>query len=324
LLAYERWKGTDDMKAIRQAVRLVLACLAISASVEAHAAIRFIATTGLDTNVCTRTAPCRTLQKAHDVAAAGDEIQILNSGEFGGAVLTITKSVTISGVGVSATISSPGSTAILIDNAAAKVVLRNLLLFSSGSGGGSGIVVSEASAVHVEHCEIERFGSGIVLVADNSELFVAGSAIRDTSTGILASATGARLTVDDSLLENNKTGMLLDGIRSTVTRTTISGGSDEGILQSGGQLSLSRTTMAGNDNGYLAGPGTVAAFEHCVVRDNASTGITADTLRISDCVVTNNGTGLINGDTTLTRGNNTISGNGTDLVGDPLTPLPGT
>src|SRR5688500_40669 len=95
--------------------------LLLSASVQAQA-IRFIATDGLNTNDCTRAAPCRTLPRGIAATPDGAALQILDSGSFGNAA-TIDKSITISAVGVAAT-----AGAITIDAPGATVVLRGLLL----------------------------------------------------------------------------------------------------------------------------------------------------------------------------------------------------
>src|SRR5262245_44935120 len=75
----------------------------------------FISANGLDTNACTRTAPCRTLQKAHDETNSGGEISLLDPGGYG--TVTITKAISIVNDGV-------GSTGILVPSAGTGITIN--------------------------------------------------------------------------------------------------------------------------------------------------------------------------------------------------------
>ena len=66
----------------------------------------FVASTGNDANNCLRPSPCRTLQRGHNAVAAGGEVVALDSAGYG--TLSITKSVTITGVGVHAAVTASG------------------------------------------------------------------------------------------------------------------------------------------------------------------------------------------------------------------------
>src|SRR5262245_62930525 len=67
----------------------------------------FISANGLDTNTCTRTAPCRTLQKAHDSTNPGGEVNMLDPAGYG--TVVISKAISIVNDGV-------GSAGILVPN----------------------------------------------------------------------------------------------------------------------------------------------------------------------------------------------------------------
>jgi len=58
----------------------------------------FVSGVGSDANPCSRTAPCRTFQQAHNVVSAGGEVVVLDPAGYG--QVTITKSVNIIGDGV--------------------------------------------------------------------------------------------------------------------------------------------------------------------------------------------------------------------------------
>jgi hypothetical protein len=315
----------------RQLVCLVFLVLTAT---HADAAVRFVATTGVDTNACTRTAPCRTIQKAHDVAAAGDEIQILNSGEFG-PTLAISKSITISADGVSATLFNPGPApnAIRIDAAGAAIVLRGLSL-SGGWSGETGILIINAAAVHIERCTVERFGEyGIHLNVAATDVFIAESVSRDNfgwGAAIVGNGPAASLTVDSSRFENNGVdGLYAIDIASTITRSIANGNERDGIHQSADQMNALWTTAADNgESGFQVSGGGELTVRHSIARGNGAIGLLVqalNTARIADSNFTYNGIGIQNGGLVLTRGNNTVAGNTTNIVNTGnIDPLPGT
>src|SRR6185295_7161025 len=80
---------------------MAAACLPV------HAAPRtFVSRTGIDTDPCTRLAPCLTFQAAHNATDPGGEINCASAGDFNGGLtgnFNITKSITIDCGGVAAT-----------------------------------------------------------------------------------------------------------------------------------------------------------------------------------------------------------------------------
>ncbi len=65
---------------------------------QAQATRTWVSGVGDDVNPCSRTAPCKTFAGAISKTAAGGEINILDPGGYG--AVTITKSITIDGVGL--------------------------------------------------------------------------------------------------------------------------------------------------------------------------------------------------------------------------------
>jgi hypothetical protein len=247
---------------------------------------RFISSAGDDANLCTREASCRTLQRGITRTPAGGELQILDAGVYGNDVI-VNKSITISAVGVSATAGN-----IMVDAPGATVVLRGLLL--SGTGGNThGILVANAATVHIVDCQIERFRQrGISIDADNVEVFVANTAVRGNGNAGLwlpSSSSGARVVISTSRFENNST----------------TGVGNNGTGRS--QITIENSIISGN------GTGGIAAFGNGAV------------VRVSNSLVAGNDIGFANvaGSTFLSRGNNTVSGNGADTQG-AITLLPGT
>src|SRR5260221_8869915 len=112
---------------------------------------------GNDADPGSRTAPCKTFAGAISKTADGGEIDTLDPGGFG--ALTITKSLTIDGIGTFASILASGTTGIIINAAGIAVRLRRLSI--NGAGGGiTGIRIVAASTVHIEDCHIFGFTAG--------------------------------------------------------------------------------------------------------------------------------------------------------------------
>ena len=111
----------------------VLLLLAGQAPVGAQATRTWVSGVGDDANPCSRTAPCKTFAGAISKTAAAGEINVLDPGGFGG--VTITKSITISSESFEAGVLVSGTNAIVINAAAADIViLRGLDIEGLGTG----------------------------------------------------------------------------------------------------------------------------------------------------------------------------------------------
>jgi hypothetical protein len=321
------------MNLLRLSLKLSFLCFAIlacSSAVRAQMVIRFVASYGNDANPCTRTQPCRTLQRGVDATPVGSELQVLDTGSYGPTV-NITKSITISAEGVTATLFNPTATAAFTINiVSANIVLGGLTL-SGGGEGLRGIEITEAAVLHIERCEIERFAiQGILLNFADTKLFIKDTVVRANGTdGLLINGNGtaARVSVENSRFENNgEDGMDIDGVESNVTRSVTSGNAGDGIEQSAGRMNVSWTTSAQNGSGYNVGFGGQMTLEYVVGRSNTSAGLNVSggaSSRISNSVFTHNGVGIQNGGVTETRLNNTVTENATNTAGGALLLLGG-
>jgi hypothetical protein len=321
---------------LRLIVRVALAYCALatlSAAAHAQGAIRFVATTGSDANNCTRAKPCRTLQRGvAALTSLGGEVQILDSGEYGPTVY-ISKSVTISADGVSATVATPtaGQTSVIINNASAVVALRGLLI----TGGGSGlraITIVNAAAVHIENCEVERYAADGILVHNvAAEMFVSGSVSRlNAGRGFAYAGTaGAKLSIDNSHFDDNTgLGVHISGsVETSISDSVIAGNGSHGFYQAGGTSNVTRTTSAHNAGvGFGLSSGQMT-LEESIANANTTVGLfvaAGATGRISNSTFSNNSSGILNNGTVETRGNNTIAGSGTPVAGNALISLPPT
>jgi Right handed beta helix region len=297
-------------------------------SVAAQAQLVFyVGTTGNDGNPCTRTAPCRTMQRGVNVTPAGGELQVLDSGGYGPSV-SITKSITISANGITANVlqTNAASPAISINDAGATVVLRGLTVSGAGTG-QRGIFIDEAAAVYIERCQIERFaGEGILLDLADTRLFITNTTSRSNGgDGLRVNGTGAgfdeTVVIDNSHFVNNgDDGIDIEGSETSITRVVAANNFSDGIEQGGGRLTATWTTTAQNGaSGFAVFSTGEMTLEYCMARGNTTNGLNVlgptDTGRISNSVFTNNAVGINMVGSLETRANNTVQGNGTSTTG---------
>jgi hypothetical protein len=255
------------------------------------------ALTGNDANGCTVMSPCRTFANALTQTSAGGEIVALDSGGYG--AVTITQSVSIlAATGIYAGVSATSGVAVAINAGASDVVtLRGLTL--NGQGGTDGIDFNSGGALSIESCLISGFSTkGIFVSAAPSTSSVSDTTVRDCGfEGMSVHVASVQASIDHCRFENNPFGFFaLSSARASLRDSVISGSSSIAAgAQFGGELDI----------------------EDCLIANNGGTGIDSDlggaVVRVSDTTVTDNGTGLVFGTgTLLSRGNNTVEGNGTN------------
>jgi hypothetical protein len=247
---------------------------------EAATLRRFVSSTGNDSSLCTRTAPCRTFQRALQETLPEGEIVVLDSGGYSPVV--INQSVTlIAPVGVYAGINaSVGETGITISAAGARVGLHGLTI--NGRGGSVGIHVLQAAAVYVERCLVADFridANVAGLVIASGHVFVRDSIFRNNSNGIATpnGATSAGGTFDHvQVLDNTFRGFGLYGGEFAIRNAVIAKNGGSGI-------------HAGGDTGWT----TALTVERSIVTGNVDAGIVGDTgpvsITVSNSVVSKNG-----------------------------------
>jgi hypothetical protein len=314
-------------------LRLAFTC-AIGAAVIHSAAVqaadnntRYVSITGKNANPCTLSQPCRSLQRGINVTPPGGELRILDSGNYG-ANGNINKSLTITGNGNTVYLGG----ILTVDNAGATVALRNLVLDGQGTI-ADGIRINNATAVHIERCVIHSFTAvGILSTATDVELFVLDTISRDNGRegfDLSGDAGLQRATIDNSRFESNgSSGARIDGGRATISRTIASnnGGAGIIILPPGSSVMVRETTAAHNGSDGFRVSAATMTVESSVGYGNSGSGLlnSSGVARISNSTFTDNAVGItnINGGTVQTRGNNTVQGNTTDIIG-ALTPITG-
>jgi len=187
-------------------------------SVQAQATRTWVSGTGNDSNSCSRTAPCRTLAGAIGKTNRGGEITVLDAGGF--APVVISKSITIDGTGVPASILAELGSGITIDIGPGPgrigtdpqiVRIRGLSINGAGTG-NNGINVISASRVTVEDCVIDGFTHHGINVQMGT-LFVRNTTIRNNvGAGINVTGT-AQAGITDTSLVFNGTGLIGNAVK---------------------------------------------------------------------------------------------------------------
>jgi hypothetical protein len=193
-------KMTSSLSAISLSAVAALLALAFAAMPASAANTRsFISASGLDTNSCARTAPCRTLQVAYNNTSSGGEINMLDPAGYGPVTITHAISIVNDGVGSAGILVPSGGTGITINAGPTDAInLRGLIV--EGAGGGlTGILFNSGKSLTIENSVIRGLtGDGIDFVPNvSSSLAVSNTMVADNSgTGILVHPFGLAIAVE--------------------------------------------------------------------------------------------------------------------------------
>jgi hypothetical protein len=226
---------------------------------------RFVATTGSDANLCaTPATACRTFQRAHDVAAPGDQIVALDADDFQSVV--ITKSISIVAAGVHATLFAGSTTKIVINAGADDVVYLDGLAIGRNAitDDNSGIEFNSGARLHVRNSVIRNFSTaGIEIKGGGTKrVFVSDSTIANNTNGVWARGGGTNFVfLDRVTVEGNENGVRANG--------------------SGARIRLNNSTITGNDRGIVAaGGGRLISFGNNVINHNGIDGEPTNTVAL--------------------------------------------
>lgn len=287
----------------------ILAVLAVFLCPSLFAASQrtFVATSGLDTNPCSRTQPCRSFAFAIAQTLAAGEVYVLDSGGYGPA--TITSSVTIQAEGVLAGISVFSGDGIDVNVASTDVVtLRGLTI--NGLGGTHGISFQAGGVLHVQKVTASNLaGNGVDIAANGAQVYIDDSTLNDNSGNGLRVHGSSFVSADGCHFDHNHVGVGVEGNAAGIIRNSAANGNSTtgfnatGTIGSPASLLLESCVAAYNTFGVLA-VGTAA---------NPSLG----TVMISNVAVYGNGNGLYIPGSPLGQlfgsivsfGNNAVDGN---------------
>ena len=308
----------------------ILFASVVATQAHAQATRTWVSGVGDDANPCSRTAPCKTFAGAISKTAAGGEISVLDPGGFG--AVTITKSITIDGNGVVASILASLTTGVIVNAANIVVTIRNVSI--SGAGNGiNGVRFLQGRSLTLKNVVIENFTQEAVrfapstsadLVLDNVMLRASQFGVRtQPGTGATANAL-----ISDSMIEGNSSGGVRadDGSVVLVKNSVMHNNGTVGfnaVSATGGFVDAAVVNSVSSNNGangfvaqVSAGAGSVAML----LTDSKSLQNTGDgvvsigaaTIRMSNNQVSRNGGTGINAaaGSILSAGNNLNQGNG--------------
>lgn len=299
----------------------------------------FVASDGLDTNACTRTAPCRSFGTAIGQTLAGGEVIVLDSAGYG--PLTITGPISlIAPAGVYAGISVSSGPGILVTAGSSDVVVLRGLSINNIGGGTSGIVASTGLRVMIDRCSISGFssGAGIALTtAALTDLDVTDTLVRDNSVGVQLATSGilSQVTLSRVRIESNLTGVDVTGssVFFRLIDSTIANGNGDAIhinplASRTVRFDVQRGEIVGNNIAINASAANASVRINGIINDvlvaeNGSFGIVANAsgagasalLSVTNSVIRYNGSGLRSAGTgAIMSKNNLITDNAFDIA----------
>lgn len=289
---------------MRVVVTTVVVCLCflfLTTTTHAQLARTYVSRVGNNLNPCTRTLPCRQINRGIDAVQPGGEVVVLDTANYQGFTVNKAVSITASPDASPAITVVSGNTAIVIDAGSSDVVnIRGITV--NGLRGTQdpsfGADIESAAAVHFQDCNFLNLGIGVT--AGGFPVSIKNTTFRGNGSGIQVVSTKALL--EDCRFENNGTGL---------------------FVGAGGRVTAIDCLAFGNWRGFYAGTvreATDLNLERCNATNN-DTGIHADAgvvVRVANSTITNNTVGLAafgNGQiVSRTPATNTVAGNGSGEI----------
>lgn len=282
----------------------------------------FVSASGADSGVCgTVTAPCKTLQYAHDsVVNPGGEIVITAAGEYG--PLTIAKALTVvnQSAGVaSVTQSAASGNAVWIKAGATDVIVLKGLELDGGWAASTGVYFQSGASLQMADCVARRFKSNGLFATPQpwGKLVMTNVSISDIGgNGVTINPTGGFAGAFQQLrFSNLQNAFELSGRAAPAGSPIYSMVTDSSV--SGVTVGFLSTSIAG------AAVPTLALDSVRVT--GAGTGLIANrgNIRLSKSLILGNGTGAtISSGAIYSNKNNAVSDNGQNVVGGALSQVP--
>ena len=302
--------------------------LAFASFAQAQATRTWVSGVGDDVNPCSRTAPCKTFAGAISKTANGGEINAIDSAGYG--AVTITKSITIDGNEVHASILASSTTGVIINATATdRVILRNLSINGSGGNvspfitGVDGIRWLAGDKLVVENCTIFRFNNNLInvnktaggnLIVDNLKGTTSLGATANVDAGIRVTSSSGVITgaITNTNLKDCKIGInLQDRAEITIRNTTITG--TAAATEIGVRVATTAAAIA--TRAYLEGV-TITRVNEGVRVTTAGASLTAQAF-LSNCNIYKSGTAVnVGANAQVTSSiNNRFIDNGADISG---------
>ena len=288
---------------MKKVTLIFILLVAIATFANAQATRTWVSGVGDDVNPCSRTAPCKTFAGAISKTASPGIINCLDPGGFG--AVTITKSITIDCTGTMGSALSSGVQGVVVNALTTdKIVLRGIDINGAGTTlGTNGVSITQAGSVTVDHCNIANYsGVGVRTVNSSNAIsvFITNTNIVNVNTqGVQANSVApgtSSIFIDNSRITGAINGVDVagSGNYASVSNSVLEKNTTNGFLveQTASSGALESSTIIGNGTGVAAG---VAA--------------NTPTIRISRCLITQNGNAVSGSGTTKCFSNNVVDGN---------------
>jgi hypothetical protein len=248
---------------------VALACLAAAPALAGS--VSFVSVTGDDARSCaTPGTACRTFQRAHDATSAHGEIIALTSGDY--RPVTITKSISVTGVEGAGIFGGPSLYEITIDAGASDIVYLTGLTLDGAASAQNGVRIG-AGNVTIRKCVIRN---------------TVGSAVYARYV-----QARQRLLIEDSSLSNGLVNLSLRDASSLVHRVVVSAARNKGVsLDLDGVTTISRTSVAASDTGISQSDSHAFFATRSVVTGNSGAGVSGGFTSAGDNFIRGNGTNV--------------------------------
>ena len=297
------------------AVFAALAGAFLTGNVSATSQRTFVASTGLDANPCSISAPCRSFSAAIAKTSSNGEVIVLDSAGYG--PVTIAKSISlIAPAGIYAGVTVFSGAGITVNGPGIFVLLRGLSI--SGQGGVNGINVLDAVRLRIENCVISGMTSDGILhgTSGTSELIVVETSIRNNQGNGIDFLSAGIVVLDHVRSEDN----MFDGLSMLSLSNGLEGSITESVLARNGRHGINVQTSTVDSTPHVLVDRSVLEYNGGAgfVIDGASAFSLASVTR--NAIHRNSGDGVRvlggGGGTLVTVSGNTFDGNNTGIRSD--------
>lgn len=209
----------------------------------------WVSSTGTDSGTCQLVAPCKTFQFAHDQTSPGGEIDVKDTGSYGG--LTITKAISVvSGDGALAAVgASSGQAAITVNAGSSDIVSLEGLVIDGHGIGAYGVDVLGGGSLTVKNCKIRNAYVFDISIRANLNYFhvieteVSGA----ENSGIWVNpASSTKGSISDVTVHDNNIGILVSNAIVSIINSKVDGNKYGIYSVTGGNVLLGGSTVIGN------------------------------------------------------------------------------
>jgi len=174
---------------VRRALCVALLALPLLSAVRMGPIRVYVSGLGDDSNAavnCSRTKPCRTLEKAYTVVQSGGEIIALDPADYG--PVTIAEPLSLLGVeGAEIGVARSGTGITINAPAAAHVIIRNFIVSGAGAANTKGIQLNTGQLA-LFNSTLKNLSTGLAVSSTKAD--VVNTDVVSNTTGISTTGTG--------------------------------------------------------------------------------------------------------------------------------------